>query len=141
VPVLLAGLSIDGEKSAVDDRSDLPIAPRQLELDVPNGAVALELRHFPGSYLGPHEVAGAGTPQFLQRFDAEHFEERRIGVDDLPVQSRDVDSFLQTQRKLAERLGIAQISNTLLFFGLSGGLGTTHINASANGISVALMEG
>ena len=46
----------------------------------------------------------------------------------------------ETLRKLTERLGIAQTSKALRFC-LFGGLGATHINASANGMSVASVEG
>ena len=141
VTVLLAGLRIDREKRTVDDRPHLSIATRELKLDVANRAIALEQRHLSGSHLGPDEIARTRTPQLFQRFDAKHFEEGGIRVDDLAVQRRDVNSFLQTQRELAERVGIAQVAETFLFSGLFGGLGTAHINASANGMSVASMEG
>ena len=95
VTVLIASLRIDREKCAVDDRPHLSIATRELELDVANGAIALELRHLSRSYLGPDEIARAKTPQLFQRFDAKHFEEGGIRIDDLAIQCRDVDSFLQ----------------------------------------------
>jgi len=138
VTVLFTGLRIDREKGAVGNGSYFSVAPGQLKFDVPHRAIALQLRHLPGSYLGPDEVTRARALKLLQRFDAKHFEKSRIAVDDLAVQRRDVDSFLQTQRHLTERVGIAQASKTFLFFGLSGGLGTTHITASANGMAVAL---
>jgi hypothetical protein len=141
VAVFLAGFWINLEKSAVGDRSHFPVAPCELELDVPDRAIALQQRHLSRPYLRPYKITGTRTLELLQRFDTEHLQKGGIRVDDLPIKRRDVDSFLQSQRQLAERLRIAQIAKTLLFFGLSRGLGTTHINASANGTSVALMEG
>jgi hypothetical protein len=141
VTVLLSGVWIDGEESAVDDCSHFTIAACELEFDVPDGAVAFQKRHFTRSYFGFHEIAGARSPQILERFDAEHFQKSRIGVYDLAVQRRYVDSFLEAQCQLAERLGIGQIAETFLFSELGRGFGAAHIDASANGMSVALMEG
>src|SRR6266566_4310329 len=139
--VFLPCLWVDGEKRAVGNRSYLSITPSELDLDVPNRAMALQQRHLSSSYLGSDEITRARALQFLQRLDPKHFEEGGIRIDDLGVQGRDVNSFLQTQRELTERLRIGEVAKTLLFPGLSGGLGTTHIDASANGMSVALMEG
>jgi hypothetical protein len=141
VTVLLAGFAIDREEGAVGNRSDFSVTPCQLKLEVPHGAIALQLGHLPGPYLGPDEIARARSLQLFQRFHAKHFEKSGVRVDDLPVHGRDVNSFLQAQCQLTERVGIAQVPETFLFFGLSDGLGTTHITASANGIAVALMEG
>ena len=141
VTVLVTGLRIHREKCAVDYGPRLTIAPGELKLDISHGSIALELRHFSRSHLRSHKIAGAIALQFLQRLDPEHLEECRIGVDNLPVERRDVDSLFQAQRQLAECVRIAQTAKTSLFLGLSGGLETAHIDASANGTSVALMGG
>jgi hypothetical protein len=79
------------------------------------------------------------TSEIVYRVDAEHLEECRVRVDDLSVQRRYINSFLQPARKLAERFWITQAAKSSSFFGFwfSGGLETTHIIASANGTSVA----
>src|SRR5438876_11151087 len=99
VTVLVTSFRIDRQKCAVDYRPRLTVTPRELKLDIANGSLALELCHFSRSHLWSHKIAGAITLQLLQRLDPEHLEERRIGVDDLPVQRRNVNSLFQALRQ------------------------------------------
>jgi hypothetical protein len=53
----------------------------------------------------------------------------------------DVNSLFQAQRELAKHVRTVQTAKMSLLLGLSGVLKTIQVNASANGMSVALFEG
>ena len=123
--ILLSGYRIDGEKSTIGDCSYFTVTAGELKFDIPDRALALEQRHFTRPYFRFHEIAGARAPQIFKRLDG-------AGV---RPQHRVV------LEQVRQRLGIGQIAETLLFSEFGRGFGPAHINASANGMSVALMEG
>src|SRR5437016_7782284 len=120
--VLLSAFRIHRKECAVDDGSRLSVPSRELEFDITYGTFALELRHLPCPNFRFHEITGARSLQIFQRFDAEHLQKCRIGIDDLAVQRRNVNSLFQAQRKLAERARIAQAAKASFFPGLGLGL-------------------
>ena len=107
--VNLSRLRVDAAVSRVDDGPDLAVPPPDLELEIADGAVALE-----DEELGlavrrvSDEIGTLHLSGVLERRDPEHHEEGRVAVHDPAGFVRDVDPLAEIAHEASQRLGVIE---------------------------------